>query len=124
MIDIDKYKKILEADKEKVEGELREIADPSSESVGGWQAKGIPNDGEDADRNEVADRLEELGDREAIEATLEKRLENINDALKRVAEGTYGKCEFGGVAHDIEEARLDANPAAKTCIEHLDEDLV
>lgn len=124
MIDTVKYKKILEAEKNKLENELKEIANPDSEAVGGWQARGPMNDHEDADRNEVADRLEELGDREAIESTLEKRLENVNNALKMIEEGTYGKCEFGGVDHDIEEARLEANPAAKTCIEHLDEDLV
>lgn len=124
MIDIEKYKKLLTAEQEKLQGELSNIAVRDNESVGGWQAKGENSDRENADLGELADRMEELGDREALESTLESRLGNVNDALKRIEEGTYGMCEVGGQAHEIENERLDANIAAKTCLLHLGEELI
>jgi len=36
--------------------------------------------------------------------------------LKKIEDGTYGICEVGG--EEIPEDRLDANPSARTCIEH------
>ncbi len=42
-------------------------------------------------------------------------LAEINEAVDRVESGTYGRCERCGV--EIGDARLDALPAARTCIE-------
>ena len=39
------------------------------------------------------------------------------DALERIEKGTYGICEVGN--EEIEEDRLNANPAARTCKAHL-----
>jgi RNA polymerase-binding transcription factor DksA len=36
--------------------------------------------------------------------------------LGKIEAGTYGKCNACG--EEIPEARLDANPAALTCMEH------
>jgi len=70
-----------------------------------------------ADKNIVADRHEDYEGRHAITDELEIRLNNINDALKKIEEGKYGVCEIGG--EEIEEDRLEANPSAKTCKKHL-----
>jgi RNA polymerase-binding transcription factor DksA len=44
------------------------------------------------------------------------RLEQVNTALQRIEDGTYGTCEVCG--NKIGERRLDAEPAAITCINH------
>jgi DnaK suppressor protein len=57
------------------------------------------------------------GSGEALqEVTLEsKTLEQVQDALQRVAEGTYGKCVICG--RPIPPARLEAIPWTPYCIE-------
>jgi len=45
----------------------------------------------------------------------QKKLREINEALKRIEEGVYGKCVVCG--KDIEEKRLTAIPEAKKCID-------
>ena len=58
-----------------------------------------------------------LGSSEALEeVTLESRiLEQVQDALKRVADGTYGKCVV--CLQQIAPARLEAIPWTPYCIE-------
>ena len=41
----------------------------------------------------------------------------IDAALEKMEKGTYGICEVCN--KPIEEDRLEANPAAKTCKEHM-----
>lgn len=48
-------------------------------------------------------------------ANEEKAMEQIADALDRIEEGTYGKCEE--CQHDIPKARLDAVPYTRHCVE-------
>ncbi len=69
-----------------------------------------------AAKEEVADVEEELENAASVEYNLESRLKDINEALEKMRQGKYGLCAVGGEA--IDEARLRANPAALTCIEH------
>ena len=69
-----------------------------------------------SDSNDVADEMESFGENAAVLSKLEPRFNDIKIALEKIEKGTYGKCEVGG--EDIPEERLDANPSAKTCIEH------
>lgn len=71
----------------------------------------------EADRNEVADKIEEFGNNQAITRDLEIRLLEVKQALERIENGTYGICEVSG--EPIETDRLGANPAATTCKSHL-----
>ena len=71
-----------------------------------------------ADLNDVADRTEEYDERRATLATLEGRYNDIRRAIKKIEDGTYGICEMGG--EEIEEDRLEANPAARTCKAHME----
>ena len=58
----------------------------------------------------VADRaMRSMAQRHASE------LEEIDAALGRIAEGTYGECEECG--GDIGAARLEVQPTARFCIE-------
>ena len=45
-----------------------------------------------------------------------EQLTEIDAALSRVADGSYGICEVGG--EPIPAARLEARPTALTCVEH------
>lgn len=50
----------------------------------------------------------------AVLATAVRHLTDIDDALARIADGTYGRCERCG--EPIFRERLFARPAARTCI--------
>lgn len=65
-----------------------------------------------------ADQEDEIETNEGIINTLEERLQEVNAALRRIADGTYGVCRV--CSKEIETQRLDADPAATTCIEHID----
>jgi DnaK suppressor protein len=52
---------------------------------------------------------------EALGGTLLDTLREIEDALRKFDEGTYGRCESCG--NPIAEARLEAMPAARLCID-------
>jgi RNA polymerase-binding protein DksA len=69
--------------------------------------------GDEADR---AAQIENFSSRVMLEAELEKRYQEIHDALIALDEGTYGTCVFCG--EEIPFPRLEANPAARTCIAH------
>jgi DnaK suppressor protein len=57
----------------------------------------------------------ERGEVEALANSLVETLTEIEDALKKFDEGTYGVCEHCG--NPIPEARLEAKPAARHCID-------
>jgi RNA polymerase-binding transcription factor DksA len=57
----------------------------------------------------------ERGEVEALGGTLLDTLREIEDALAKFDAGTYGLCESCG--NQIAEARLEAMPAARLCIE-------
>lgn len=73
--------------------------------------------------NHPGDMATELYEREkdiALNEHTENELKAINEALHAMEEGTYGMCEV--CSADIPFERLEANPIAKTCIEHAEED--
>ena len=51
---------------------------------------------------------------DALARDAEARLESIDDALARVADGTYGTCTRCG--EPIPAGRLEARPTATTCV--------
>lgn len=121
-IDTGKYKMILEEEQTKLERELSGLGRTLNDS-GDWMAvpgeQPGPLDNDDPDKNVQADYVEEFEERVSTLSTLEARHKQVVDALGRIADGTYGVCKVSGEA--IEEERLDANPAAETCIEHVNE---
>ena len=50
---------------------------------------------------------------DALSENEQKKLHEINEALKRIEEGVYGKCVVCG--NEIEKKRLNAIPEAKKC---------
>jgi RNA polymerase-binding transcription factor DksA len=57
----------------------------------------------------------ERGEVEALSGSLSETLQDIEDALAKFDAGTYGECESCG--KPIPEARLEAMPAARVCID-------
>lgn len=121
-MDIKYFKAKLEAEKERLEGELSSIGASKEMTNKGeavapvWEAtKTLEVD--TADDTELADAFEELSTNEGIINTLESQLKEVNDALDRIEKGTYGICEISG--EPIEEDRLEANPAARTSKAHM-----
>jgi DnaK suppressor protein len=58
----------------------------------------------------------EHGEQQALAARLREQLDDVERALSRLEEGTYGLCEVCG--NPISEARLEVMPATRFCIEH------
>ncbi len=61
---------------------------------------------------ETFEREKDLSILEQVEA----ELGDVEHALRRLDEGTYGTCEIDG--KPIPEARLEVMPAARLCLEH------
>ena len=56
----------------------------------------------------------EVGEARSLAGSLEDQLASVEAALSRMDAGTYGRCQACGEA--IADARLEAIPAAKFCI--------
>jgi DnaK suppressor protein len=67
-----------------------------------------------ADSEERATDLENQDALEGIEISEIREIQKIGEALKRIAEGTYGVCAECG--DDIDPKRLKALPTATRCI--------
>jgi DnaK suppressor protein len=66
-----------------------------------------------ADSGQVA---AEQGENKVLAQQLRAELDEVERALAKLDDGTYGKCETCGEA--IAEARLEAMPATRYCIQH------
>jgi len=119
-MDINKYKTILEAELVDLEAELKSLGINNPAVPEDWIATLVGVSENEADPNVGADRVEEWDERVAILAVLETRYNNVKRALRKIETGEFGKCELSG--ETIEEARLDANPAARTCMAHLNDE--
>lgn len=101
-----------------LESELSKVGRPNPENPGDWEPTPEPMDITPSDMNDMGDAVEEAGTRVAIEGELENRLNEVKEALERIEHNTYGECEVCG--EQIEEKRLEANPAARTCMKHME----
>ncbi len=109
-------RKKLEAEKVRLESEMGSVGRRNPAVPGDWEA--IPSEtGTESDLADQADIVMSRESNTAILADLEARYDGIISALARIANGTYGKCEVCG--KKIEEARLEADPAATTCVKDL-----
>ncbi len=117
-IDISNYKAQLEAHKQNLTKELGSVGQINSSNPADWEAVQSETEEDTADRSEVAESITEYESNTAILKQLETELFEVNGALDRIEKGTFGTCEVCG--SEIEENRLNANPSARTCIEHID----
>lgn len=108
-----KYKTKLEEEKKVLEIELSSVAkkDPTT---GNWNAVPESQSAPEADENDMASREEDYEERGALVEILGKRIKDIEDAINRIEENKFGKCETCGEA--IEEERLEVNPSSRKCM--------
>lgn len=118
MNDTAKYKSLLEEEKQRLEAELQTVGRRNPSNPADWEP--VPQaTGQEADRNDAADLIEGYEDNTAILKDLEIRYNEVLESLGRIEKGTYGVCAVSG--EEIEEDRLTADPAAKTCKAHLND---
>lgn len=112
----EQFKEKLEAEKMKLESEMGMVGRPNLAVPGDWEP--VPSEvGAESDLADQADVVMSRENNIAILADLEARYDTVLAALSRIEKKTYGKCEVCGQI--IEEARLNADPAATTCVKHL-----
>lgn len=75
----------------------------------------VPEFGNETDHfEEEADEAEQFGTNLGIAQSLRERLNNVNHALQKIAQGTYGKCE-NCENQDVPLKNLEANPELRLC---------
>jgi DnaK suppressor protein len=115
------YKTKLEEERKTLINELQSVAvHTESKDKDDWEATPM-TEVDSADSNNVADRISSYENNDAIVRDLENRLREVDHALLKIENNTYGICEIDN--EPIEEDRLEANPAARTCKKHLNERL-
>ncbi|TML94237.1 MAG: hypothetical protein E6G03_13690 [Actinobacteria bacterium] len=111
-IDTDRFREALLEERRRVEAALQNLHDENSRSLSEDAGE------ETAYDNHLADTATETYDRE-LDYTLEENSEHvlaeIDAALRRIENGTYGTCTNCG--KQIPEERLEALPWATLCID-------
>lgn len=109
--DLDHFRDALETERKRVSDALQYLHDEEPQA-----------DGDEAQEsrmdNHMADGASITYDREidySLEENAEQLLEEIDAALQRIDEGTYGKCRRCG--KEIAVERLEAIPYAQHCID-------
>lgn len=105
--ELDKLKKLLEGEKQKILHHLQDLSKSSDQSMGQDSSGGDPVDIASLEIDQA--NLQKIGKRESY------LLKKIDLALGKIAGGTYGECESCG--EPIGMARLMARPVAQLCID-------
>jgi len=119
---ISELKTALEKEQELLISELKTIATPDPNLKDDWDVKHFEwsedqiTSEEALESDESVNESDEDMKNKALSDHLELRLKDVNNALKRLEDGTYGICEV--CKNPIPIERLKANPAASTDIEH------
>lgn len=104
-LDVAKYKEKLIIERDELAGDVGRIADV---------VQATPSDSNN-DIIEVAQHGPVIDVESSIVDRKSNRLEQINAALNRIDDGTYGTCAKCG--KDIDPRRLEAEPSALLCID-------
>jgi RNA polymerase-binding protein DksA len=111
-VDTEKFREALLEERKRVEAAIQNLHDENPGTLAEDAGE------ETAYDNHLADTATETYDREldyTLEENSEQILAEIDAALKRIEEGTYGICTNRG--EQISEARLEALPWATLCID-------
>jgi RNA polymerase-binding protein DksA len=111
-VQLEELRGALAAEKDAVEEELASHGKISGKS---WVGSS-ESEGEEADPIDAADNIEELSVNVPMVEDLQKRRKDIDDALEKMDDDAYGTCETCGEMIPFD--RLEADPAARTCIKH------
>lgn len=110
-IDLQQMKKRLEDKQAQLRESIVGLTEAHPKPVSPEEASEGPQDFE-----EVAVDFLEMQHEQSILVNEQALLTEVQDALKRIDEGTYGRCIVGG--EPIPERRLDAVPWASRCVQH------
>lgn len=105
MENIDQYRSKLQAEHNRLTAEIEENS----------KAQDFGSDIDGMNMDEETDESESLANRLAIIQTLKDELNEVEDALRRVEDGTYGICTQCGKA--ISKDALDAAPESALCVD-------
>jgi len=117
-IDYEHFKGKLEEEKKLLEEELGQVGRKNPDNLSDWEATEKDKDTSQADENTTADNIEDYGGNIAIVNTLERRLRDVDSALEKIGDKTYGLCQM--CKEEIDTERLEANPSANTCRKHME----
>ena len=109
---VDEMNVILLQEKDKITQSLSRFSHRNKKSVTEDFDTDLPSYGDDLDEN--ANEIAEYSNNLSLENELEKELRDINSALKRVEDGTYGICKYTNDL--ISENRLRARPTSTSSI--------
>jgi RNA polymerase-binding protein DksA len=98
-------------EKAELEKNLEQIATPLDKKGGDYETT-FEEIG--AGKEDNATEIEQYSDNFSVETVLEKKLQAIIKALKKIDDGTYGICEK--CQKEIDLNRLKASPSAKNCL--------
>lgn len=115
--DLKHLKQKLLDEKAALEKELAAVARKNPDNPSDWEAVPAERDVSQADENTVADGISEYEENNAIVNTLESRYRDVKSGLDKIEKGVFGNCQI--CKKPIEADRLEANPAARMCKEHM-----
>jgi DnaK suppressor protein len=101
---LSRFKKILLKERDDIIGEVKQISESSKE----MGQDGIQDIGDEAANIYNKQILLSLSENDRV------RLQEVDEALDRIASGTYGTCEECG--GPISLKRLEVRPVAKYCV--------
>lgn len=108
---IKKIKEQLVSKKKMIISQLQKFAKKSSKIKDDFETK-FPNLGDHQDENAI--EVSDYESRLSVEHDLENELKNIEGALKKTSENTYGVCSVCG--EKINPRRLEVMPEATLCV--------
>jgi YteA family regulatory protein len=112
-IDEEAVRQKLDGEREKLQGLVAELRSETRQEDNGQVGELSSYDQHPADLgSETFEREKDLSILEQIEG----ELADVEHALKRLDDGTYGTCEVDG--EPIPEERLEALPATRFCLRH------
>jgi DnaK suppressor protein len=112
-LDVEKYKKILTEERDRLATDLKRIEDRAA----GRDRLHSVQAGQDFDEpgGDAATETVERAQSMAVGASLREQLDEVNAALAKIEEGTYGICDSCG--KQITKKRLSVLPWATLCKE-------
>lgn len=115
-MDTEHFKQKLTEERKKLEEELKSVGHINPHNPADWEATAADLNTLTADKNEVANTMDEFEERTAILKELEIQYNEVKEALARIENGTFGKCPVCG--EYIPHERLEALPTARKCVHH------
>ena len=111
------YKKLLEKELKNLERDLKTLGRVNPNNPRDWEATPPEKVANIAEKEEIAEQTEAYESNTAVLKELEIKFNEVKEALQRTYDGTFGHCVV--CKKEIEDDRLEANAAAKTCKEHM-----